>query len=351
MIKEYTTQSTLNPQIWDDDRLKPKLREKFLKIARAFADFLLPIIDVQVRDVTLTGSNANYNWTTKSDIDLHILINYKDIKAYNANSALVREYLMAKKSIWNNNYPLTFRGMQIELYAQDTNEPHTSTGVFSIMKDKWIKTPSADIVSIEDDAIDKKSNPIAYEIDKLKQHDMDLLPRIERLKARLKHMRQTGLEKEGEYSIENLAFKKLRHTGHLERLNQLAKTETMSRLQMENHSDGEQKDEILGNLALHINKKKQLNNNDWNMVMKHTDAIEDPNGQWNHPNRCTMIPSQHITMQNVSYPVLGIDDTGYKQVMNPEQNYTYPGNRVFEIPITPKFKSLLSKLNNYIKMG
>ena len=186
MIKEYTTQSTLNPQIWDDDRLKPKLREKFLKIAKAFADFLLPIIDVEVRDVTLTGSNANYNWTDKSDIDLHVLINYKDIKAYDANSALVREYLMAKKSIWNNNYPLTFREMQIELYAQDINEPHASTGVFSIMKNEWIKTPSSDIVSIEDDAIDKKSNPIAYEIDKLKQRDMDLLPRIERLKARLK---------------------------------------------------------------------------------------------------------------------------------------------------------------------
>jgi hypothetical protein len=42
-------------------------------------------------------------------------------------------------------------------------------------------------------------------------------------------------------------------------------------------------------------------------------------GQWKYPNRCTMIPSKHITMQNVSYPVLGIDDTGYKQVMTPEK--------------------------------
>ena len=351
MIKEYTTQSTLNPQIWDEEHLKPKLREKFLKIAKAFADFLLPIIDVTVRDVTLTGSNANYNWTSKSDIDLHVLINYKDIKAYDANAALVREYLMAKKSIWNNNYPLTFRGMQIELYAQDTNEPHASTGVFSIMKNKWIKKPDSQVVSIEDDAIDKKADPFAYEIDKMKQGDMDLLPRIERLKSRLKQMRQTGLEAEGEYSVENLAFKKLRNTGHLERLSQLAKTETMSQLQMENHSDDDKTDKIVGNLALHINKKKKMDKRDWNIVMKHLDAVEDQRGQWDHPNRCTMIPGNQITMQNVSYPVLGIDDTGYKQVMNPEQNYTYPGTRVFEIPITPKFKLLLSKLNNYIKMG
>ena len=207
MIKEYTTQSTLNPQIWHEDHLKPKLREKFLKIANAFADFLLPIIDVEIRDVTLTGSNANYNWTDKSDIDLHVLINYKDIKAYDSNAALVREYLMAKKSIWNNNYPLTFRGMQIELYAQDTNEPHASTGVFSIMQNKWIEKPDSDVVSIEDEAIDRKADPYAYEIDKLKSSTPDLSSRIKRLKLRLKRMRQSGLEAEGEYSIENLAFK------------------------------------------------------------------------------------------------------------------------------------------------
>jgi len=348
MIQEYQTQSTLNPILWDDDRLKPKLREKFLKIAKSFADFLLPIIDVQVRDVTLTGSNSNYNWTDKSDIDLHVLINYKDIKAYNSNSALIREYLMAKKTIWNNNYPLTYRNMQVELYAQDTNEPHTSTGVYSIMRDKWIKKPSSDIISIEDEAIDKKSNPYAYEIDNLKRGDANLAGRIKRLKSRLKQMRQTGLESEGEYSIENLAFKKLRNSGHLERLSQLEKSETISRLQLESALN---QNKTIGNLALHINKQKKLNNSEWNIVMKHLDAVKDLRGQWDHPNRCTMIPSNNITMKNVGYPVLGIDDTGYKQVMHPEQNYTYPGTKVFEIPITKKYKNILKELNNYIKEG
>ena len=80
------------------------------------------------------------------------------------------------------------------------------------------------------------------------------------------------------------------------------------------------------------------------------DAIEDLRGQWDHPNRCTMIPASNITMKNVGYPVLGIDDTGYKQIMQPEQDYTYPGTKVFEIPITAKYKPILTKLNNYIKM-
>ena len=62
-----------------------------------------------------------------------------------------------------------------------------------------------------------------------------------------------------------------------------------------------------------------------------------------------MIPSNNITMQNVGYPVLGIDDTGCKKVMQPHKNYTYPGTKVFEIPMTNKFHMLLKQLNNYIK--
>ena len=351
MIVEYTTQSTLNPKLWDDDHLKPKLREKFLKIAKSFADFLLPIIDVEVQDVTLTGSNANYNYTDKSDIDLHVLINYKDIKAYDANSALVREYLMAKKSIWNNNYPLTFNGMQIELYAQDTNEPHASTGVYSIMKDKWIHIPNPQQISVEDDAIDKKAEPYEYEIDKLKSNTPDLLSRIHRLKSRLKTMRQNALAVEGEFSVENLAFKKLRNSGHLARLNQLAKSETMSQLQVESHGNNPLNNKIAGELALHIRGDKKLNKNDWHIISKQLDAKKDPQGQWSYPNQCTMIPGNDITMKNVGYPVLGIDDTRYKQVMHPEQNYTYPGSQVFEIPMTSKWQSILTQLNNYIKNG
>jgi len=342
-IQEYQTQSTLNPNIWDGDQLKPKLREKFLKISKAFADFLLPIIDIPVQDVTLTGSNANYNWTTKSDIDLHILINYKDIKAYDSNSALVREYLMAKKSIWNNNYPLMFNGMQIELYAQDVNEPHTSTGVYSIMKNKWIKKPNSDIVSVEDDAIDKKAQPYEYEIDKMNPGEINLSGRITRLKNKLKHMRQAGLSAEGEYSIENLAFKKLRNSGHLEKLSNLAKSEMMQQLQVEGH------DKASKSLANHITGKLKLNNSEWKVIMKQLSGVEHPEGQWKFPNQCTMIPSNNITMKNVGYPVLGIDDTGCKKVMQPHKNYTYPGTKVFEIPMTNKFHMLLKQLNNYIK--
>ena len=225
MITEYQTQSELNPALWNGDELKPKLRVSLLKIAKYFYEFLG--IETPVNDVTLTGSNANYNWTTKSDIDLHILVNYKLI---NDNELLVRNHMMAKKNIWNTKYPLKFKGMNIELYAQDTNEPHASSGVYSLCKNKWLMTPNPEMISVEDDAIDKKAKPYEYEIDHLNSEDVDVLDKIKNIKDRLRNLRQTGLGSVGEYSIENLAFKALRNSGHLGKLNNLEKASTFSHL-------------------------------------------------------------------------------------------------------------------------
>jgi hypothetical protein len=61
-----------------------------------------------------------------------------------------------------------------------------------------------------------------------------------------------------------------------------------------------------------------------------------------------MIPSNNITMQRVAYPVLGIDDTGHSKIMHPEKQYTYPGSRVFEIPMNGQQRTLLMQLRNKI---
>lgn len=224
-IKEYQTQSELNPKLWTNEVFNDKLRLQLLKIARAFLKFL--DIKVKVKDVTLTGSNANYNWTKNSDIDLHLIINYNDI---DENDTLVRELMQAKKSIWNNTYPLKYKDMNIELYAQDENEPHTSTGVYSLLKNNWIKKPKSDIVTVDDMDIDKKANPYKFEIDKLDPYEDSLLDKIKNLKDRLKKLRKTGLEREGEYSVENLAFKSLRNSGHLEKLSDLQNDAMLTQL-------------------------------------------------------------------------------------------------------------------------
>ena len=344
MLHEYETQSTLNPKLWDGTRLKPKLDKKFIRIAKAFYDFLE--IDTPILDIILIGSNANYNWTEHSDIDLHVVIDYQSV---NKNLHLVKNYMMAKKSLWNANYPLTYQGMAIELYAQDWNDKlHSTVGQYSLVKGKWIKQPSSETVSIDDDIIDEKARPIEYQIDSLAPTDPKLRIKIENILLHLRKMRQTGLEAEGEYSVENLAYKKLRNSGHLDRLKELLRKSTMTSLAVENSLHEVNEVSCSEMLANHVAKKRIMTEEDWTRVMQETDAVEDAMGQWKHPGRCTMIPGNNITMQRVAYPVLGIDDTGHSIVMQPEQQYTYPGKRVFEIPLNGQQKTLLMQMRNAI---
>jgi hypothetical protein len=201
-----------------------------MKIAKAFYDFL--DIEADILDVIIIGSSANYNWTEHSDIDLHVVINYLEI---GDNLHLVKNYMHAKKSIWNVNYPLTLKGMNIELYAQDSNEElHSSVGSYSLLHNKWISKPSSDQISIDDSSIQTKAEPYEYEIDSLKASDPHIEKKIQSIKNRLRHLRQTGLDAEGEYSIENMAYKHLRNRGYLERLKRLEQKITIGRLSVEN---------------------------------------------------------------------------------------------------------------------
>jgi hypothetical protein len=446
MLREYQTQSTLNPKLWIDDKLRPKLRVGFMKIAKAFYDFLE--IKCDIKDVIIIGSSANYNWTEHSDIDLHVVIDYLEV---GDNLHLVKNYMHAKKSIWNITHPLTYKGMNIELYAQDSNENlHSTVGVYSVMHGKWLHKPSADTVSIDDTAIQQKAEPYEYEIDSLKESDPNIQQRIENIKQRLRHLRQTGLEAEGEYSVENMAYKHLRNAGYLERLNRLEQKVTMGQLSVEHvvneaddssimnktkdkikqfaaamrtesaetkqalkmllqHINGEKlnseewlfvrnqmKDvvkllglttmavtpggslvallakalkmdkyilpssfqkkhekEVVEALAAHVNKKRILDEAGWAEIIRKTDAVTDPMGQWRHPGRCTMIPTSDgcITMKQVAHPVMGIDDTGHMLMMAPEHNYQFPGRNVFEIPQTAQWQTMLMQLKNKMNNG
>ena len=127
----------LNPELWHDKSLIPEIREKLIKISAAFYDTLK--IKVAPEDVLLTGSSANYNYTPNSDIDLHILLNFKKI---NCELDFTKEYFLNKKSLWNNEHEITIKGKDVELYVQDVREPHKSTGIYSIMQNKWIVKPS-----------------------------------------------------------------------------------------------------------------------------------------------------------------------------------------------------------------
>ena len=343
MLKEYHTHSELNPSIWQNGQLKSGLRDGFMKIAEKFYDFLE--INTPILDVILIGSNANYNWTKYSDIDLHVVINYMEV---GDNLHMVKNYLHLKKAVWNHNFPLKYKGIDIELYAQDINENlHSSVGIYSIAHDKWINRPNVDLISIDDAMIQQKAAPFVYEIENLKQDHPNVEKRIRELLLRLRKLRQSGLEAEGEYSVENLAFKHLRNKGYISKLKELLQLNTIKQLTFESVTDNMHIDM----LAKHVMGETIMSENDWMHVMKKTNAIADSMGQWKHPGKCTMIPSNQITMKQVPYDVLGIDDTGHMKMMKPNRTYTYPGTQVFEIPRTPQWQTLMMQLANKIKNG
>jgi hypothetical protein len=106
---------------------------------------------------------------------------------------------------------------------------------------------------------------------------------------------------------------------------------------------------IIEKTAKHIARKAVLTEADWLDLMAATDAVETTQGQWKHPGRCTVIPSGQITMRRVPYRVLAFDETGHTKIMHPEQEYAFPGHRVFEIPLNGQQQTLLMQLQNKLR--
>ena len=202
----------LNTNVWDTDSLKPVIRTKLLKIAQDFYAYL--DVDAPLLDITLTGSLANFNYTKASDFDLHLIFNYSDV---DENVDLVEKFLSAKKSVWNDKHNIKIKGYEVELYAQNASEPHHSTGVYSIIKDEWIikRKRVRGVNNLE--AAKKKAKQMMREINTVLKSP-NRMSKIERMKEKIRNMRQSGLERAGEYSAENLAFKLLRRTDYIKQL-------------------------------------------------------------------------------------------------------------------------------------
>lgn len=56
--------------------------------------------------------------------------------------------------------------------------------------------------------------------------------------------------------------------------------------------------------------------------------------QYKDPGKVTKVLSNNITMKGIPYTILGIDNTGFSQMMQPGGNYQFPGSSVTEYPQT-----------------
>ena len=204
--------NTLNPVAWEGDQLRSEVRLKLLEIAKVFVDYL-EIPNFEIADIVLTGSLANYNYTKFSDFDLHVVTDYSDLQCDDIAEALYQ----AKKQIWNDRHDITIHGYDVELYVEDINLPPISAGTYSILDQTWIKTPELKTPNIDRNAVNAKVSDLVKQID----HAIaaaDEPSDIRRVTAKLRKMRQSGLDSAGEFSVENLAFKVLRNLGYISKL-------------------------------------------------------------------------------------------------------------------------------------
>jgi len=202
-----TVNRRLNPKIWNDGTLNIEVAAKLQDIAEAFKEFIG--IDINVIDYTITGSNANYTWTDYSDLDLHLIIPGTPTDEQ-------RELFTAKKALWAEQHTITIKGLPVECYVQGEDEPHHSTGVYSLAQDKWLVEPKKVKPSLDDAAIEAKKDAVLAQIEQaLLSKDLDKLRTV---KDKITQMRKAGLERAGEWSVENLVFKILRNLGLIDQI-------------------------------------------------------------------------------------------------------------------------------------
>ena len=217
--------SDLHPKIWNlrTKKLNDNIKLKLKQIANDFIrGFKYPL---NIKDIILTGSTANYNWNQYSDIDLHVLVDFDEIP--NEYMQAFKDYFNSKKEVWNKNHNITIMEHEVELYVQDASEPHYSTGVYSVMNDRWITEPQIKKQDINYDDVISRTENFIEQVSKLSQlvsnKDYEKAKTgISNLKNKIKKYRQAGLESGGEYSTENLVFKMLRNQGYLEQLSNLS---------------------------------------------------------------------------------------------------------------------------------
>jgi hypothetical protein len=114
-------------------------------------------------------------------------------------------------------------GFDVEIYCQDINQEHHSTGVYSLLGDEWLKKPTKENFELDQDSIRKKSSIYMAMINELEddfksnKSYKSLEPKFNKLWKKIKDGRQSGLDREGEFSVENLVFKLLRRNGYIDR--------------------------------------------------------------------------------------------------------------------------------------
>lgn len=221
--ESFVLHNELQPDIWENETLRQDVRDRLLEIVQDFFEGLE--VSVEMLDLRFTGSLANYNWSQYSDIDLHAVVDFNEV---NEDVALVKAFFDEARMRWNDKHRIMIHGFEVEIYIENTDEKHVSSGLYSVLENQWIVKPTEATADIDFPTALKKANDYMDRAACLSQMVFKdgeyekAIRIIDRVKEKIRDMRKAGLEsEEAEYSPENIAFKILRREETLKKLSDL----------------------------------------------------------------------------------------------------------------------------------
>lgn len=217
---------TLNKKLFSDDKkLLPEVHDRILDIVNEFLNYTE--LDLNIADIQLVGSNASYNYSSDSDLDVHIITNFDLI---DAPKEILQSLYNAKKAQFNDKFDIKIRGINVEMYVQDINDGINSNGIYSVLENEWIKFPEP-ITNVKQYDFTKEIETWRSIVNKLV--DSGDQEKIIETINKIYMIRSNGLVTDGEFGKGNQLFKEIRSQGLLQKLKDSLITIMSNRLSLE----------------------------------------------------------------------------------------------------------------------
>lgn len=247
-FNSFDIKDSLNPDIFNNDELKPKIKKALLKILDSIIDDSVLLKKKDIKDAVIVGSIVSFHYSSYSDIDFHILI---DMEKLNDDTELVKSFLDDERRLWNIYHHVEIEGYEVEIYFQDINEKNVSNGCYSVLNDKWVKYPNKETYTIDKEKLSKKAINLIENIEILKDSDTPDLKYAQKLWDKVIKGRKEDIAKNGEFSEGNILFKILRRTGHIEILKNIIDSQKDKELSIEESKN-------IDNIKKKINSKTNM---------------------------------------------------------------------------------------------
>lgn len=212
--EKYEEHETLNPQLFNsDDTLKDEVLNKLMQIVEAYVEDSEFIGMDDVITAHFVGSNASYNYTDKSDIDLHIVV---DLAKLSSDPLMAQIAANGEKALFNKRYNININGCAVEVYVEDKTADLKSQGVYDIYENAWVRHPQYAVDNNKHFNFDFLLEQTMHQCESLaKSSDVK---QIQSFINSLYGMRKASLSKYGEPGDGNQVFKELRNIGYIDML-------------------------------------------------------------------------------------------------------------------------------------